>query len=402
MNLFLQELKITLKSLTYWVVIAMIGLFTFTQLGGDLTTITEPQPNGDGYGRGIIEDKEAIQEQTYGLLFISYLNDNYETYPLGFVKEVNPSEADKEAIKNILENASGMSISEIENDFDGESAEQAMSDEYYLQVGYDMPLKKGHTYQQFEKDMLHIEEILGAGSDFSKDKYTNMMGPMTYEQAMENYRLIVEKDHVSGAYARMVVDYFGIILALVPVFLGATVMLRDKRSKAQALIFTKQSSTIKIVLTRYLSTVLLLIVPVLIFSLMPALQVGVIADKLGVTSDLFLFYRYIFLWLTPTILAVVGLSFLITELFGGIIAVIFQIALWFSNLLLAKSLLGYVGWSLIPRFNYVGNTKVFEAILPQLINNRIFWSVLGILCLIATILLADFKRKGGFHFGKKH
>lgn len=398
MSLLFQEMKTTFKSLTYWIVIAVIGIFAFTQLGGALTTIKAPQPNQENYGSKLTTDPQQIQEQTYSKLLWNYYSDEYHAYPLGFFKGVNPSDAEKDQIKVILEKASGKTYQELETE---------LADSFTVQEGMTIfqpttfPLVTAHSYQIFEKDMEQVTKILGGGSDFDQSRYQQTQVPMTYQEALAEYELIITKDHVSGAYARIVCDYFGIILALAPVFLAATVLLRDRRSQAQAVIFTKKTATFKLIGLRYISTVLLILLPVLLFSLMPALQSEMIASRLGATSNLFLYYQYILLWLTPTILGVVGLSFLITELFGGIVTIVVQFILWFASISWNGQLIGAKGLNLIPRFNTVGDTEIFTNLLPELITNRIFWSLLGLVCLLITIFIVDFKRKGGRLFGKK-
>ncbi|MHC5374347.1 ABC transporter permease [Enterococcus sp. LJL120] len=398
MALLFQEMKTTVKSLTYWIVIAVVGFFIFTQLGTDLTAVKAPQPNQEDYGTKITTDTQEIQEQTYGDLLWDYYSDDYTAYPLGFFKSVTPSETEKNQIKEILEKASGKSYQELETEL---LASLETQDGMTIFKGYAFPLLSGNSYTDFEEDMEQVTKILGEGSDFDQNKYEQTKVPMTYEEALEEYEQIIKDDQVSGAYARIVCDYFGIILALAPVFLAATVVLRDRRSQAQAVIYTKKTATVKLIGLRYISTVMLILIPVLLFSLMPALQSEMIASKLGVASNLFLYYQYILLWLTPTILGVVGLSFLITELFGGIVAIAAQFILWFASISINGQLIGAKGLNLIPRFNTVGKTDIFSKLLPELITNRIFWSVLGIICLFGTILVVDFKRKGGRLFGKK-
>mgnify|MGYP000335084940 FL=1 len=39
-----KELGLTLKSLTYWLVVLFIGFFLFTQLGSDFVSLKQPEP----------------------------------------------------------------------------------------------------------------------------------------------------------------------------------------------------------------------------------------------------------------------------------------------------------------------------------------------------------------------
>ncbi len=395
MSLLIKEMKITLKSLTYWVVIVLIGLFAFSQIGGDLTSIREPKLSDAEYGMMATKDPKKIQESTYQQLLPEYLNNSYATYPLGFLKSVRISDKKQKEIEALLTKASGLSIDELTKNYQ-ESTNSAG------QINFIFPIKKGYSYKEFQQDMQQASMIIGKKSNYEEERYREIaLEPKTYQQATKDYHLLIEKDQVSGAYVRMVCDYFGIILALAPIFLAATVIVRDKRAQAQQVIFTKRTSTSKLILCRYISCVLLVLLPVLLFALMPGMQTLMIAEGINAHGSLVLFYQYILGWLTPTILAVTGIGFLITEVAGGILAIIAQLLFWLANLFLnSGSIIGRVGWSLIPRFNVVGQRNLFEKILPELITNRICWSILGIACCILTIVLADYKRKGGRLFGK--
>lgn len=395
MNLLAKELKITLKSLTYWVVIFLIGLFVFSQIGGDLTSIKEPKPTDAEFGMTATRDPKKIQEAAYQQLLPEYLNNSYGTYPLGFLKSVRLSDKNQNEIKKLLTKASGMSIDKLQKIYQDSISPDG-------QIDFTFPIKKGYSYKEFQQDMQEATKIIGKQSNYEEENYLEKaQEPKTYQQAKKEYRLLIDKDQVSGAYARMVCDYFGIILALAPIFLAATVIVRDKRAQAQQVIFTKRSSTAKLILSRYVSCVLLILFPVLLFALMPGMQTLVIAEGVHAEGNLALFYQYILGWLTPTILAVTGIGFLLTQLAGGITAIIVQLLFWLANLFVTgNSIIGNVGWSLIPRFNTVGQRDLFEKVLPELITNRICWSFIGIACCILTIVLTDYKRKGGQLFGK--
>ncbi|MBD8006903.1 ABC transporter permease [Bacillus norwichensis] len=399
MALFQKEFFISLKSLTYWLVVLLIGFFLFSQLGTDLTSIKEPQPHEDDYGVSATTDKKSIQKQTIGNLFYQHGIGEYNTYPFGFLKVVTSSNHDQKEIGKIIERATGKSLEELSEIFEKEMDELQI----YAHQNFDyFPIAKDYSYQLFQKDMRKVSEIIGKSSDFEEANYkSSAIKPLSYEEAHEKFEMILKKDHVSGAYARLVCDYLGIILALVPVFLAATVVLRDKRAESQLVIYTKAVSSIKLQTMRFLSTVVLIFIPVLLFSIMPALQANLIAQKFNQSGDIWLFYQYILGWTLPTIIAVVGISFLITTLFGGIASVVAQIAIWFISVSAGSlNIVGKVGFNLIPRFNHVGSTVIFEGIVEELVINRILWASIGILCFLISVFVYDYKRNGGKIFGK--
>lgn len=394
MTLLTKELKLTIKSLTFWIVIAFIAIFLYSQIGMKMTPIKKPEPNQDSYGTISTTNKTQIQKQTYANLLQEYVENTYSTYPFTFVKEIQLTDKQNKEIAIILEKATRLPIEKLQTSyttFQKKERQSGYSKEYLL------PLTKNHSYVTFEKDMETAVQLIGNGSYYERNSYLKQSyEPMTYKQAVAQYNTIIHEDKVTGAYARIVCDYMGIILALVPAFIGATVILRDRRSMGQDVIFTKVVASGKLITIRYFATVLVLFAAVLLLCLNPALQSMVTANRLQAHGSLLLFYEYIIGWNLPTILAVIGISFLLTECFGGIISLLGQFILFMSQLLAGSSdLIGNSGWNLIPRFNEVGSPKVFQSMLPQLVCNRIAWSTIGILCVLGTVFLYDYQRKGG-------
>lgn len=399
-----KELGLTLKSLTYWLVVLFIGFFLFTQLGSDFVSLKQPEPGQSDYGTTQTTNKKDIQQQTLYLLLQQYNNESYNTYPFGFLKVVKLTKSDQAKIKEILEQATGLSIQEL-NQAQLEQTKQAGDETAYLTdqitLAEAFPLVKDYTYRNFEKDMIKVEKLIGEGSDFSSDAYLHQsMKNMTYEEANESFQTTLTKDRVSGAFARVTCDYLGIILSLVPVFVAATVVLRDKRAHSQLVIHTKRISSFKLQGTRFLATTLLILLPVLVFSLLPAVQSIYVAQNYHQTGDLLLFYQYIIGWTVPTIVAVVGISFLITTILNGLVSVLFQLGFWLLSILSGgRQLVGVFGLSLMPRFNKVGSRELFETIFSELVINRAFWFLLGIVCFFLSCIVFDLKRKGRVSHG---
>ena len=175
-----KELGITLKSLTYWLVVLFIGAFLFTQLGSDFISLKQPEPGKNDYGIGRATDKHAIQQQTIFSLLQQYNSKGFNTYPFGFLKTVTPSKSDKATIKEILERATGKSVAELNQAQSNLAIENPQIDQFALAEKF--VLAKDYTYPAFEKDMRKVEELIGKGSDFSKNVYLNQTKrQLTYE-----------------------------------------------------------------------------------------------------------------------------------------------------------------------------------------------------------------------------
>lgn len=373
-TLFIKECKAIVKSTTYYLFLACLVLFFVGQMESN-AGIAKPLKGQASYGYQYSKDPKVIMQYSIDNLLQEFESETYITYPFGFYKEVHPSKSKQSKIAVI--------ISEV------------------LDENYD--IKEDISYEQFEAKMEKIDDILGGGSRYKASGLkSNAYIPMTYEDAMKEYDDILYNDKISGAYARLFCDYMGIVLAILPVFLAVTRGLRDKKAKAFDVIFSKKASSIAIVMSRYLATVSMVVIPVILLSVSPALQSLYSAVNNGIKGDAFAYLRYIGGWLLPTIMITASVGFFLTELTDGPIAILVQGLWWYISMFMgAESLVGTVGYNIMPRFNTIGEHEVYKAILPQLVKNRLFYSGMGILLIIATIVVYHYKRKGALNFHGK-
>ena len=91
--LLLQEIKKIVKSIPYLIFVAavVIGLFSQGVFRFQDDLLEEPQPGGS-YGYKHEEIVEQIMPLALRDLFTEFSNNNYTTYPIGFIKHVKLSE----------------------------------------------------------------------------------------------------------------------------------------------------------------------------------------------------------------------------------------------------------------------------------------------------------------------
>jgi len=266
---------------------------------------------------------------------------------------------------------------------------------------YQEPLKvdpaEGLTYQRFNELMDEADEILGGGSSYSKEYRENSARvPMTYEDALEEYNVLIEKDRLTGGYARLFSDYMVISLGILPVFLAVTRGLRDRRAMMQELIYTRRCSSFTVMASRYLSMVVMLIIPVLIISLVPFQKCMEYAQTAGIGIDMLAFVKYTFGWLVPTIMIVTAVGTFLTELTDTAVAVLVQGAWWFISIFgdIGGIDGGTYGWSLAPRHNTELNWQGFHDGFAQLVANRLFYAAAALLLVTLSVFVYSQKRKG--------
>lgn len=190
------ECKQILKSLIYYLYVFLFVLFITGQLGdSDWTeTLNKPEIGQDSYGLGYTDDENTIMEQTINNLLICIENNSFDTYPIGFYKEVKLSDNELDKLKDILLVCTGKQFEEIELEIENyinnareneNSGEELMS----LVIG----AKEGLTYTQFQEEMRKACKIIGRGSDFEKEKYKSVRTALTYEEALVEYNNLWQK-----------------------------------------------------------------------------------------------------------------------------------------------------------------------------------------------------------------
>ena len=403
--LFFKECRQIAKSLVYYLYLIILVLFLTSQLSdGDWSDrLTEPKPGQESYGFKESEDETLIMESTLAELVRETDWNSYATYPFMFYKEVTLNDSELAEIEQILFECTGKSFEQLLDEMDAHFS------------GYDQSTMEGApisgqtflvepaedlTFEEFQNAMKRVCGIIGKGSAFEPEKLT-ASEPKTYEDALEDYRALCEKDKVTGAYMRLFCDYAGIMLVILPIFLGATRCLRDKRADAQQVIYAKAASSLQVVGSRYLANLFMAFLPVVLIAFLLQSPYLYLARTNGVAPDVFAFLKYSVGWLLPTLMVTLALSFVLTELIGNVFAVILQVFWSFACIALETSLVGEFGFHLEPRWNTVGNTQSFFAQLGQLAINRLFYLLLAILLFGLTVLIFDRKRKGGvFWHGK--
>lgn len=415
-NLFLKECKQMMKCLTYYVIVICMILMYTSQLGEE-KVIIKPEPGQKDYGFTYSEDKSVIMNNTIIQLAREYTHNKYGTYPFGFYKKVTLSKAKQSKILDILTEATGLGKNELKtymkNNFETyvfDSSKESKSKDLKFkntkseQSGTvinnernpetSLKAASGLTYEHFTEMMTQVDKLLGGGSSYARDELQgNAYVPMTYEQALKEYNDIIQKDHLTGAYARYFCDYFSIILAILPIFIAVTRVLRDKRARAREIIYSRKASSFQIIMSRYLAIVIMLLIPVILLASFMAIACINSGIQTGIAVDYMAFPGYIISWLLPTVMISTSIGMFLTELTDTAIAIIVQGLWWFISLL-SGDLIGNCGWNLIPRHNKIGYYKVFKEYFDQFVLNRVIYTIAAILILAATVYIYEMKRKG--------
>lgn len=390
-NLFTKECRQILSSLVFYIYIVLFVLFMASQMN-EVDVVSMPEPGQEDYGYTYTTDKTAIMESTLTDLFMDIDHSTFNTYPWGFLKTVVPDEDDLKKLTAILERCTGCSMDELA-DIEYEAFQESDSE---TMQGFTVPLADDLDYDTFLAEMSKVCGIVGKGSSYEMSSFESTTRvPMTYDQAMKSFNEICGIDHVTDSYMRLFCDYASIMLGLLPIFVMVTRCVRDKRSHVTQVIYAKSASSAKIVLSRYLANLVMVLIPVLILAFAMELPYIYQAHTLGVVPHYLSFLKYTVIWLIPITAWIMALSYLLAELTNGVIAVIVPALYVFLSDLASSILVGSWGLKLMPRWNTFGNADYFFQRRNELYINRLFYAGLAVLAVILTIIIYNIKRKGG-------
>lgn len=405
-QLLIRECCQTVRSLIYWLIVLVL-VFDYSSQLGSTEIETEPEKGLTEYGYKASDDENIIMESTLGALVQEYSEDCYITYPIGFYKRVTLNEEEEQQIEEIVRETTGISGREeakkILNEWYASQREEA-GDSMNVQIR-DPVIKpaSGLSYDRFCELMDEADQILGGGSSYGEGSRGGEE-PKTYEDALEEYRGLTEKDRLTGGYARLFCDYMGIFLGILPVFLAVTRGLRDRRSGMQELIYSRKGSSAAIIFSRYAAMLVMLLIPVLLLSLPLFTQCLRYASTAGISVDKWAFVKYTFGWLAPTIMTAAAVGMFFTELTDTALGVLVQGVWWFISVFTGTNTLhgGMYGWNLVPRHNTEMNQTGFQEGLAQLAANRLLYVLLALVLVVLSILIYQQRRKGRYRLSWKN
>ena len=244
--------------------------------------------------------------------------------------------------------------------------------------------------------MKKADEIIGGGSKYSDDNLAGNFSlvPKTYEDAASEYEQFLEKDKITGAYARLYCDYLGIDLSILPVFVAVSLANLDRKSRMDPLVYVKKISSAKLIFTRYCSLIAVMLVPVILTA---ASAYGKVKNsypdqELNHTAIVI----YAAFWLVPDIMAASAVGMFFTEISSGLFAIFVQGVWWFASTMAGTGgLTGNIGkFTLVMRHNSLSGYDVFHAEYGNIVFNRIFFAMFSILLAVLTAVIYEKKRTG--------
>ena len=444
MKLYLRECRRIATSLVYFLFIVVLvfnwwGKFlgvTNTEIdrangkvlkdvGFDRPLLAEPKEEDDYFGMKTSEDNpEDIMTGVTRVLLREYKNNIYATYPLPVrnYKAVSLSGKEQVRVLEILCEITGLTEEQLSDlpqsyfpaitgtifstnsaDFDEEGNLYMLSGEDNKTNGSSKEMDKTKkfisqvTYEHFKELMCEMETMIGEeGSQYSTEMMITYFGlsEMNYEEACAEYDQTIKDDKVTGGFARLFCDYMGLSLGLYPIFIIVFIWLKDHLDNMTELLYTRRVSSLKLVLTRYLAGITMVLIPVIPLSfesLIPLISFG---SENGISIDYFAYIRYILWWLVPTIMTVCALGVFFTLLTDSPIAVLLQFLWWIID----KGATGLSGdtksITLMIRHNTLKGYELIKDNFHAICVNRLLMAGISILLVILSVWVLQQKRKG--------
>ncbi|WP_342423482.1 ABC transporter permease [Paenibacillus sp. FSL E2-0178] len=370
MALIGKEMRMTLRSLVFYLFIIASVFFYFTSYATEETwgelgspVISTPQNVGTiehpYYGWKQPADTRDLAEQMRKEMGWNLDAGTSQKIRLGFPFKVKLNEKEKTALSAAISQ-----LDEVLKNPD----KYTMDEVYTIAESVNNQLGGTSIYQQglgeFGSAIESVDEAIKA-----------------QEADLARYNAKVDAGELLPGAARYFSDYLSLPAGIFPVFLSAFLLLRDRSSRMNELIYSRRISPWVYVGSKFIAQGVMLSMIYLILAVIGGWQT---VDTLGLTGQtgqaIVIFLGYTAWWLLPTLWISVAFGMFGSMLFRrGIVPIALQIVWWFMSVL---PLLGSYGLNrLFIRFNSPNDYELYWKWTDEIALNRSFY-------LILTVLLA--------------
>lgn len=441
MRLYLFECRRIATSIMYYLFIAILLFSWYKNIRGiaqneidmaegksigndfsfDRPLFTEPTEEDDFFGSKTSEDNpNDIMTGVTRALIMEYMKNSYATYPLGYYKAITLSDKEQKRVLEIISTITGLDEDHIRNlpsnyfpavtgsiisfdnvNMDSQNQLIISEDEKRAENVSENDKTKRFiaqvTYEQFNTLMQEMEKMIGErGSRYSHKMMIAYFGisEMNYEEAYAEYEKTMQKDQITGGFARLFCDYMGLSLGLYPIFIIAFMWLKDRTANTAEAIYSKQISSVQLVLSRYFASITMILLPILLLSLESLIPLLSFGSRNGYTVDSLAFFKYILWWLLPTVMIVCAIGVFFTLLTDSPLAILLQFIWWFIDKGVTALSGGTKLTTLMVRHNTLRGYELIEDGLFEICMNRMLLIGISSILLVLSVWLLGQKRKG--------
>ncbi|MNO18904.1 ABC-2 family transporter protein [compost metagenome] len=362
-----KEIRMTLRSLVFYIFIIVTSFFYLTQYATNETWGELGPP-----AAGIPQNIGTAEHPFYG-----------------WKQPGNSSELAKRMRTEIGRDLDSGAISKIRVGFlmeaklDEEEKEALSGSMAKLDVI--LQASDNYTMEDVYKVSDELNEQLGGNSMYKRGVGDFGFPVESYDEAvkaqqltLDRYREKVEAGELLPGAARYFCDYLSLPAGIFPVFLSAFLLLRDRSSRMSELTYSRQVSPWAYVFSKFIALGVMLSLVFLVLSVIGGWKTANILGLHGQAGEaIAIFLGYAAWWLLPTIWASVAFGMFGSMLFRrGIVPIALQLVWWFISVL---PLMGSYGlYRLFIRFNSPDNYDLYKEWAGAISLNRSFYLVLAV------------------------
>lgn len=387
----------------------------------DRPLLKEPTVEDDFFGIKYVENPELIMRGATDNLLSEYNKNIYATYPFGYYKAVSLDKNDQKRVAEILCEITGLSEEQLSHVPDGyfpivngsiihipeggmdsvdaDGAEFAIPEEKAdeTQDKYSV-FTPQISYDVFKDRMAEMEKMIGKGSSYSIKMLITYYGmeEMTYEEAEKEFEAMLEEDRLTGGFARLFCDTMSGVIRILPVFPVVFLWLKDIITGSKEILYGKKISSFRIIVSRYLAGVILILVPVILLSFESLIPLIKFAFQNNYNIDYFAYLKYIICWILPTVMIVAISGTFFTILTDSPAAILIHLVWWVIDRGITDLTGGTTLLTLMIRHNTLRETEVIKEQSNMILTNRLFYVILSCLLLVLTVFVFEKKRRGRF------
>ncbi|MGM0421425.1 MAG: hypothetical protein ACQEQG_10635 [Bacillota bacterium] len=255
------------------------------------------------------------------------------------------------------------------------------------------------TYNSIRENLNKVDQIAGGNTVYG-EKWRQILvrEELYYQQALNELNNKLEQG-LTASYGRLFSDYLGITAGFFPIFIGAFLLSRDRRTGMEELIRARKVNPYFYVGGKIVGVFLILGAFYLLLSLLPTFNLYQISMENGWDFHWFGVIKYVGAWILPSLLFVLSATVFVSEFTGSsLVAVGVQLIWLFRSMLPLKG--DYSLTKYIIRFNTAGSHELYNNVWSNILNNRLFFLGLSFALILLTAKIwqkKDVADSGGYH-----
>lgn len=244
-----------------------------------------------------------------------------------------------------------------------------------------------------------LDQIAG-GNTIYGEKWRQILvrEELYYQQSLEELNNKLDQG-LTSSYGRLFADYLGITAGFFPIFIGAFLLNRDKRTGMEELIRARNVNPYFYVGGKIIAVFFILGTFYFLISLIPTINFYQISLENGWDFNWFGFSKYVGLWILPGLLIVLSATAFVSEITGSpLVAVGIQLIWLFQSMMPLKG--DYSLAKYIIRFNSSGSHELYNNVWTSILSNRLFYLGLSLVLIFLTAKIWQKKEitdTGGYH-----